>query len=210
MWCSRAHRRASVDHRRVVRGDRRIVSVRQQRLHHPRVRRVDVGLLLIRDRLRFLVGALDEADARAERVHAREILLAAVQRRLQHDADAAGSRAATASRRSRASRRCTASSPCRCARRNPAGSARSRILRRLSTALALSTSRPSCVSFSEMLRPMPDCDDRVDDVEVVARRRVGLVEVRDALAELVERQHQAARFDGARRLDGFLRRFRRR
>ena len=37
-------------------------------------------------RLRFLVRALDEPDARAERVDALQILLAAVQRRLQHDA----------------------------------------------------------------------------------------------------------------------------
>ena len=37
-----------------------------------------------------------------------------------------------------------------------AGPARSRILRRLSIVLALSTSSPSCVSFSEMLRSRPD------------------------------------------------------
>ena len=40
--------------------------------------------------------------------------------------------------------------------KKPAGSARSRILRRLSTAVALSTSNPSCVSFSETLRSMPE------------------------------------------------------
>ena len=85
--------------------------------------------------------------------------------------------------------------------KNPAGSARSRILRRLSTALALSTSSPSCVSFSEMLRSMPDAIDRVDHGEVLARRRVGLVEAADALAEQVERDRQAARLDRARRLD---------
>ena len=87
--------------------------------------------------------------------------------------------------------------------KNPAGSARSRILRRLSIALALSTSRPSCVSLSEMLRPMPRRDHRVDHREVVARRRVGAVEVQHALAEQIERDVQAARFDGARRLDRF-------
>src|SRR2546428_239466 len=40
--------------------------------------------------------------------------------------------------------------------KNPAGSARFRIFRRLSMALALSTSSPSYVSLRERLRPMPD------------------------------------------------------
>ena len=87
--------------------------------------------------------------------------------------------------------------------KKPAGSARSRILRRLSTALALSTSSPSCVSFSEMLRSMPDATIASMTLEVLARRGVGLGEAGDALAEQVERDQHAARLDGARRLDRF-------
>ena len=75
------------DHRRIVRGDRGIVAVGDQHLHHPRVRRVDIRLLRIRHRLRFAVRALDQADARAERVDAPQIAFAATQIRLQHDAD---------------------------------------------------------------------------------------------------------------------------
>ena len=40
--------------------------------------------------------------------------------------------------------------------KNPWRSAGSRIRRMLSTAVARSTSRPSCVSFNEMLRSMPE------------------------------------------------------
>src|SRR5579864_7766023 len=58
--------------------------------------------------------------------------------------------------------------------KNPAGSARSRIRRRLSTAVALSTSSPSGVGF---------------------------VQVRDALAQEIERLLQAARFDRASGVD---------
>jgi hypothetical protein len=43
--------------------------------------------VLIRDRFRFLVRAFDQPHACAQRVHPCEIGLAAVQRRLQHDAD---------------------------------------------------------------------------------------------------------------------------
>ena len=50
-------------------------------------------------------------------------------------------------------------------------------------ALALSTSRPSWVSFSEMLRSDPEGDHGVDDRDVIARRGVGLTQAGDALAE---------------------------
>ena len=105
-----------------------IVPVVEQRLHHPHVRGVDVGLLLIRDRLRLLVRALDQPNARAERVDPRATsCFAAIQRRLQHDADVAVALLPQRLEDRRASPRCTASSPCRCARRSRAGSARSRI-----------------------------------------------------------------------------------
>jgi hypothetical protein len=40
--------------------------------------------------------------------------------------------------------------------KNPLASAGSKMRRMLSTAVARSTSRPSCVSFSEMFRSTPD------------------------------------------------------
>ena len=46
------------------------VAIVEQLLHQPDERLVDLGLLLIRDGLRLLVGALDQPDTRAERVHA--------------------------------------------------------------------------------------------------------------------------------------------
>jgi hypothetical protein len=47
-------------------------------------------------------------------------------------------------------------------------------------------------------------DDRVDHGQVLARRRFGFLEVGDALAEQIQRQLQAARFERARCLDRFL------
>ena len=55
-----------------------------------------------------------------------------------------------------------------------------------------------------MLRSMPDCDDRVDDCRYSRVAGVGFGERGDALAEVVERQQQAARFERARRGDRFL------
>ena len=61
--------------------------VGDQRFQHSRVGCVDSLFLLMRDALGFLIRAFYEPDARAERVHSGEILLASVQRRLEHDAD---------------------------------------------------------------------------------------------------------------------------
>ena len=58
-------------------------------------------------------------------------------------------------------------------------------------AVARSTSRPSCVSFSEMLRSMPDATIASMMRDVLARRRRRRLGGRDALAEVVERQEQA-------------------
>ena len=52
--------------------------------------------------------------------------------------------------------------------------AASRIRRRLSTQVARSTVRPSCVSFSERLRSTPARGDLLDERDVGARRGVGL------------------------------------
>ena len=153
-----------VDHRGIVRGDRRIVAVGDQHLHHPRVGRVDVRLLLIGDRLRLAVRALDETDARAERVDAPEIVLAAIQSPTAARRRSAGIPAATASRRCRASPSVYFELSMSMRTKKPAGSASSRIFRRLSTALARSTSSPSCVSFSEMLRSTPASMIALDDV----------------------------------------------
>ena len=61
----------------------------------------------------------------------------------------------------------------------------------LSTAVARSTSSPSCVSFSEMLRSMPDATIASMICDVVGRRRRRGRGARDAFAEVVERQEQA-------------------
>ena len=74
----------------------------------------------------------------------------------------------------------------------------SSIRRRLSTQVARSTVSPSCVSLSEMLRPMPERDDLVDDGQVRPGRGIRLRHRCDAFAEIVERLRHAGRFDGAR------------
>ena len=61
--------------------------------------------------------------------------------------------------------------------------------------VARSTSRPSCVSFSEMLRPMPACSIAATASRYAACRRRGLVRRGHALAEQIERHGQALLFD---------------
>ncbi len=73
------------DHRRIVRGDRRVGAVREQQPRDLDKRRVHLRFVLIGDRSRFFVRPLDQADARAELVHPPGVLQAAPQRRLQHD-----------------------------------------------------------------------------------------------------------------------------
>ena len=63
------------------------------------------------------------------------------------------------------------------------------------------------MSFSDRLRLDARADDRVDDLQVVARRGVGFRHAGDALAEVVERLQQAAGFDRARGVDRFVDRF---
>src|SRR6185369_15225091 len=86
LLCIRARQ---IDELLVVRGDGGPMTGREQRLEHARVRGIHVGFLLIRHALRLFVRAFHQPDARTERVEAGEILLASIQRRLQHDADAA-------------------------------------------------------------------------------------------------------------------------
>ena len=57
---------------------------------------VDVGFLRIRDRRRFEVRALDQPDRRAERHQRFDVVLRAIQIRLQRDADSRRSRARAA------------------------------------------------------------------------------------------------------------------
>ena len=88
--------------------------------------------------------------------------------------------------------------------KNPATSARSRILRKLSTAVALSTSSPSCVSFSEMNRSIPEAiiasiTSRYSRVATVAESR--LVTLSPRRSSVRCRPCARAR---ARRLDRFL------
>ena len=144
----------------IVRRDRRIGARRRAAARAAgRTTASHVGLLLVRHRRRLLVGALHQPHARAQLVHPPR-------RRARCDTGTpaaprrgCGTPAPTASRRSRASARCRASSPCRCGRRTRGAPAGSRMRRRLSTQVARSTSTPSCVSFSEMFRSMPDGDD---------------------------------------------------
>ena len=76
-----------LDQRLVVRRDRGEASGRERALDQPRVGRVDVLLLGVRDRLRLEVGALDEAEVRLELEQRLEIGRRAVEVGLQHRAD---------------------------------------------------------------------------------------------------------------------------
>ena len=70
-----------------------------------------------------------------------------------------------------------------------------------------SRSSPSCVSFSEMLRPTPALTTSSMTFEVFARRLVGGCGAGDAFAEVVERLRQAACLHRARRGNRFGGRF---
>ena len=61
--------------------------------------------------------------------------------------------------------------------KKPRGAAAARMRAQVVAALRPSTSSPSCVSFSEMLRSMPAATIASIIVEVLARRRVGFVQV---------------------------------
>ena len=74
----------------------------------------------------------------------------------------------------------------------------------LSTAVARSTSSPSCVSFSEMLRSMPDWTMASMMRPYSCARGLGLLEARHALAQVVEREAQAAVGQLRHRADGFF------
>ena len=168
---SAAKRARRGDHRRVVRGDRRDTCPRVSSTciirRTPRRRRPSSD----RRRLRLLVGALHQPHARAERVHPRHVVLAALQVRLQHDADVAI--ALLPQRLEDVERTCgvAASSPCRCARRSRALPAPSRIRRRLSTQVARSTSgRAGSASARCCGRCRPRRSGSMQR-EVLARRR---------------------------------------
>ena len=75
--------------------------------------------------------------------------------------------------------------------KNPFASAGSRMRRMLSTAVARSTSSPSCVSLSEMLRSMPEATIAPMICDVVGGGRRRGRGARHAFAEIVERQVQA-------------------
>ena len=86
--------------------------------------------------------------------------------------------------------------------KKPVASALSSTRRTLSTQLARSTSRPSCVSFNEILRPMPAATTASMIVEVLAGGVLRLRQAGQAFPEMVERQRHPPRFDGSARLDG--------
>ena len=165
-----------VDHRRVVRGDRRIgarcsaESSSSGRTRRPR--RPSSGRRPICGSRYAPLTSRTRAPSALMRSRS---CLGAVQIRLQHDANLPVALLPRASRRSRASRRCTASSPCRCGRRiRPA--------RPLEDASQV-VDGGGAVDVEAELRQLqrevaPDarCDDGADDVQVVARGGVGFGE----------------------------------
>ena len=62
---------------------------------------------------------------------------------------------------------------------------------------------PELSQFQRDVAPYARRDHRLDDIDVVACRRVRRGEARDALAEQVHRDGQPAAFDGSRGLDRF-------
>ena len=190
------------DHVRIVRGDGGIVAFGDHRLQHPRIGGVDVRLALIGDRFRFLVRALHQAHASAERVDLTEIVLAAVERALQHDANLPVAEAPQGledlERHLRVPRVFHVDAHEETCRLGALEN-----LPEIVDGDRLVDVEAQLREFERDVAPDPGRDHRVDHREVVARRGVGLVEAGDALAEQVECRGHAARFDGSCRLDRF-------
>ena len=180
-----------------MRRDRGIVAVGDEHLQHPRVGRVNVLFSLVRDALGLLVRALDEADARAQRVEALEILFASVERRLEHDAHLAiallPQRFEDLERHLGVRRVLHVDAD--------EESCRLRTLEHFAQVVDGGRLVDVEAKLRELEREVPadaGVNDGLDDVQVLARGGFGLHQVGDALPQMIERQHEAAHLDRAR------------
>lgn len=82
-----------VEQARIVRGDGVINTGGKQKLHDARVIGVDIGFFRVGDGGRFLIGALDEANAAASGDEVRGVLLGAIKIGLEDRADGIAFRA---------------------------------------------------------------------------------------------------------------------
>ena len=192
-----------INHGRIVRRNRRAPPVGQQHLQHPCIGRIDLRLLLIRDRSRFAVRALDESDARPERIHPLQIELAAPQRRLQHDANLA--RAVLPERLEDVDRRFRVRRALHVDSHEEAGGfgAFEDPSQVVDSGGGVDV-QPELRQFERDVPFDAGVHDGVEQVEVLPRGYGGAVEAGDAFAEQIQRVAQVASFERPRRLDRFL------
>ena len=182
----------------------------EQPLREPQVGGIHIRLQLIRDALRLAIRAFDQPDARAQRVHALEILLGAVAGTTAARRRRCGARASRRSRRCRASHPCSAELSMSMRTKNPHRSAAVENLPQVVDADRAIDVEAELRQLERQIALDAGPIDRFDQLQILARGGFGRRERRDALAEIVERAQQALRLDLREPPRSHRRRFRRR